>query len=138
MKAMEQSVKNVIDTYPAESRAALLKVRALIYEVAAEIDTVNGLTETLKWGEPSYVLKGGSTIRIAWKASIPDSIGIYFNCQTQLIDTFRALFDDVLTFEGNRAIVLDNRSDMPVEIIRQCLLAALTYHKRKQHPLLGM
>jgi len=43
---------------------------------------------------------------MAWKASKPNQYALYFHCKTTLVDTFKELYSDVLTFEGNRAIVL--------------------------------
>jgi hypothetical protein len=65
-------VKDVFDDYPEPMRKKLLLLRQLILDTAAETGSVNKLEETLKWGEPSYLAKGGSTIRIDWKESNPN------------------------------------------------------------------
>jgi hypothetical protein len=132
-----QSVRAVFDSYPNEIRAQMERLRQLIIETAEEIDGIGKLEETLKWGGPSYLCKQGSTIRIAWKESAPDTIGVYFNCRTKLIDTFRALFKEQLHFEGNREIVIDLNKKLPEEILRTCISLALTYHNRKHLQLLG-
>ncbi len=49
-------------------------LRHLVLETASETEGVNKLEETLKWGEPSYLTKNGSTIRMDWKKSKPDLI----------------------------------------------------------------
>ncbi len=135
---MNQSVKKVFDRYPKNVNKMMLELRNIILDVASELETTASLEETLKWGEPSYLLKGGSTIRIDWKDSNPKYIGIYFNCRTKLIDTFRATFGSELIFEGNRAILLDINSPLQEEVLSQCINVALTYHKRKKLPLLGI
>ncbi len=70
-----------------------------------ETEDVNALEETLKWGEPSYLTKGGITLRMDWKDRALDRYEMYFNCNTSLVDTFKEVYGDVFTFEGNRVIV---------------------------------
>jgi hypothetical protein len=101
---------------PPDVSGRLLEIRALIFNSAAA-EEVGQITETLKWGEPAYLTsqsKSGSTIRIGWKPSDPERYAVYFNCQTTLVDTFRTLFPE-MNFNGNRAIVLDESNDLPVE-----------------------
>lgn len=129
------TVAQVFDNYPAKVRLQLLTLRELIFETATSTIGVGKLEETLKWGEPAYITsdsKSGSTIRIAWKAKTPSQYGIYFNCQTSLIETFKTVFPDGgLTFEGNRAIVFDVADTLPKEELAFCIAAALTYHLKK-------
>ncbi len=115
-------------------RSKLLALRELIFSVAASTEGVGELEETLKWGEPAYVTsqsKSGSTVRIAWKKSNPAQYAMYFNCQTNLIDTFRTIFPGEFRFEGNRAIVFDEVDRLPTDALGICVAAALTYHRRK-------
>ena len=95
------------------------------------------MEETLKRGEPSYVTKTGSTIRLGWKASRPDECKLLFHCGTKLVDTFKELYHDTFNFEGNRAIVLHETADLPIAPLKHCISIALTYHRRKKLPLLG-
>ena len=106
-------------------------LRQLIFDTAAETEGVGELEETLKWGEPAYVTKeskSGTTIRIDRKRSHGTKYAMYFHCQTNLIDTFRTVFPDKFTYEGNRAIVFDEHDEVPVKELRVCISAALTYH----------
>ncbi|GIO08686.1 hypothetical protein J31TS6_47140 [Brevibacillus reuszeri] len=96
------------------------------------------MEEVLKWGEPSYVTKKGSTIRIGWKKSIPNRYALYFNCNTSLVETFREIYRDTFNFEGNRAIVFDDEAVFLIDELKQCISAALTYHTRKHLPMLGL
>ena len=110
-------------------------LRRLILETAAATEGVGPITETLKWGEPAYltsVSKSGSTIRIGWKKSAPSRYAIYFHCQTNLVDSFRALFPDAFDFQGNRAIVFEDTDTLPADALALCIAAALTYHRRKK------
>jgi len=129
----DSAVRDVFASYPAAIRARLEEVRALIF-ATAEAENVGTLTETLKWGEPAYLTtqsKAGSTIRLGWKPSAPGQYAVYFNCRTTLVDTFRTLFPE-LTFEGNRAIVLNESEDMPAGQLAVCIASALTYHRAKR------
>jgi len=90
---MNSSVKEKFPTYPEEVAILLHKIRELIYIVAKQENIVD-LTETLKWGEPSYVSNVGSTIRFDWKAKSPKQYCLYFNCRTKLIETFEEVYGD--------------------------------------------
>ncbi len=95
-------VAAVFADYPEPIRRKMLRLRQLVLETAAETEGVGALEETLKWGEPSYLTKGGSTIRMDWKEKSPHQCALYFNCNTSLVDTFKVLYGDVFTFEGNK------------------------------------
>ena len=125
------------DSYPGDIRQKLLELRRLILDVAYELPDVAELEETLKWGEPSYLTKGGSTIRIGWKASRPEHYAMYLNCNTKLIDTFRQIYADKLIFEGNRAIIFHQADKVPRDALKHCTEMALRYHEIKRLPLLG-
>lgn len=133
---MEPMVKQVIDSYPKSIGSAILGIRQTIFRVADQLE-ISAIEETLKWGEPSYLVKGGSTIRVAWKAKSPNNFALYFNCQTPLIETFKELYGDQLSFEGNRAIVFKVLEQVPTSALEHCISLALRYHKIKHLPLLG-
>ncbi|OEF29512.1 DUF1801 domain-containing protein [Vibrio rumoiensis] len=133
---MESNVQLKFNLYPEPIQPLLFAIRALIFDIAAE-QNLGDIEETLKWGEPSYLVKTGSTVRIDWKPKSPDQYFIFFNCKTKLIDTFRELHSDVLEFQGNRAIVLNVNSPLPISVIRQCLELSLNYKRVKHLPLLG-
>ncbi len=131
-----EDVEKKFSTYPDDMSKKLLRLRELIYEVAADEKSVGEIEETLKWNEPSYLTKNGSTIRIDWKASEPEKYSIYFNCNTKLVPTFRELFSDRFSFEGNRAIQFNRNDTIDVEALKYCILLSLTYHRRKHLPML--
>ncbi|UPW18996.1 DUF1801 domain-containing protein [Agarivorans sp. TSD2052] len=133
---MEQAVLLKINQYPDEVSAKLVYLRALILNTAAELD-LGEVNETLKWGEPSFAVKSGSPMRIDWKPKTPHHYYLFFNCQTRLLDTFRELYRDQLTFQGNRAIVLTLAEALPEAAIKHCITLAFTYQKVKHLPLLG-
>jgi len=136
-KFNNREVKKVFDAYPDNIREKMMFLRQLVLETAKEIDGINPLEETLKWGEPGYLAKSGSTIRMDWKKSNPDQYVMYFHCKTKLVDTFKELYKDKFNFEGNRAIVFDIDDKVSVGELKHCISLSLTYHNIKHLPLLG-
>lgn len=107
-------------------------------QTADEMEEVNEITETLKWGEPSFVTKYGSTLRIDWKEKSPDQYAMYFQCSSRLIHTFRLVFDGIFQFEGKRAIIFNLNDNIPVQELKECIKAALRYHQVKDLMTLGI
>ena len=133
----DPDVAAIFDNYPNAVRDKILNLRRLIIEAANESDAVENLEETLKWGEPSYVVKGGSTLRMDWKAKQPEQYAMYFKCTSQLVPTFKAVYGDTFAYEKNRAIVFGLDDDVPVQELKHCIALALTYHRVKHLPMLG-
>jgi Domain of unknown function (DU1801) len=135
MKPFENAaVAQIFAAYPPKIRRQLLAMRKLIFEVAASTEGVGVLEETLKWSEPAYITsqtKSGSAIRLGWKKSDPLRYAIYFNCQTNLVESFRALFRSEFSFVGNRAIVFNVGDAIAKDAVCVCIAAALTYHRDK-------
>ncbi len=138
VKITNSEVAEVFNQYPKHMREKLMFLRQLIIDTASETEEVGELEETLKWGEPSYLTKTGSTIRINWKKSKPEQYAVYFHCKTKLIDTFKELYKDVFKFEGNRAIVFNEGDEIPINELKHCISISLTYHRRKKLPMLGV
>jgi len=128
----------VFDRYPDWAREKLLVLRELIVETAKEAEDISTLEETLKWSEPSYLTKNGSTIRMDWKSKTPNQYALYFKCTSRLVETFKATFQNVFEFEGKRALIFQKDDEIPVEELKHCIRAALTYHKVKHLPSLGI
>ncbi len=132
---LDPAIAEVFASYPAAIRRKAMALRSLIFETAAATEGVGPITETLKWGEPAYLTtasESGSTIRIGWKKSAPSRYGLYFHCQTSLVETFRAQFSDAFVFEGNRAMVFEVTAPLSSEPLAMCIAAALTYHRKKK------
>jgi hypothetical protein len=130
----DSAVAAVFERYPPALRARLLALRGLIFDTAAATEGVGELEETLKWGQPSYLTtqsRSGSTIRIDSVKSDISHYTVYFNCQTDLVATFREIYPK-LNYEGNRAVILDAADDIDQETLRHCFRMALTYHRRKR------
>ena len=120
---------------PPKLRAMLKTLRRLILDVAASTEGVGPLEETLKWGQPSFLTSAtnsGTTIRIDWLSKSDDRPALFVHCQTNLIATCKAIYPDTLSYQGNRAIVLDADKPLPEDELRHCIALALTYKLRKK------
>jgi hypothetical protein len=133
---MNLSVQRKFETYPANISILLHNLRDLILNVAKQ-DGISDITETLKWGEPSYISTIGSTIRFDWKAKSPDQYCIYFNCKTSLIETFKEVYSDTFTYDGNRAIIFKIGQNLPLIELSHCISMSLRYKRLKHLDLLG-
>ncbi|MEH6763851.1 MAG: DUF1801 domain-containing protein [Aequorivita antarctica] len=133
----DPKVEEVFKNYPKLVKQQMLHLRKLVLKTASEIEGLEKLEETLKWGEPSYVTKNGSTLRMDWKAKNPEQYAMYFKCTSKLVPTFKTIFKDRFDYEKNRAIRFKLNEEIPETELKQCIAMALTYHKIKQLSLLG-
>lgn len=132
--SLPDAVSSAIAGYPASAHARFLDIRALIFATAQSNTDIGAVTETLKWGEPSYAPdkpRTGTALRVAWKDKHPGQISLFVNCQTSLIERWREPFGDHLTFVGNREIALPLNAPLPINTLKSCITDALTYHLRK-------
>lgn len=131
-------VNEKLANYPDEVRGKMQYLRDLVIETAGETDGVEELAETLKWGEPSFVTRIGSTLRMDWKERTPDQYAMYFQCTSRLVSTFRTVFSNTFRYEGNRAIIFELNQKVPESELKECIKASLTYHKVKHLMTLGI
>jgi uncharacterized protein DUF1801 len=127
-------VAALFKAYPPALRSRLMVLRELLLDTAARTAGVGRLTETLKWGQPSYLTAetgSGTTVRID-RLKAGDGYAVYFHCQSGLIGQFRELYPDTFRFEGKRAIVFGAGDRVPVRELRHCLALAFTHHARKK------
>jgi len=136
-KIENSEVEAVFEQYPDHLREKIFFLRRQIILTATESEKIKMLEETLKWGEPSYLTKTGSTIRLGWKKSVPQQYRMYFHCKTKLIDTFKELYGDIFKYEGSRAIIFEMDEIIPEQALRHCILLSLNYKNIKNLPLLG-
>jgi hypothetical protein len=130
----DSAVASVFRTYPPAVRAKLMALRELAFATAAGTAGVGRLTETLKWGQPSYLTEetgSGTTVRID-RLKTGDGYAVYFHCQSGLLGQFRELYPDTFRYEGRRAILFDRTDRLPVGPLRHCLALAFTHHSRKK------
>jgi hypothetical protein len=132
----DSGVASVFKAYPPGIRAKLMALRELVFDTAARTEGVGRLTETLKWGQPSYLTEetgSGTTVRIdRLKAG---GYAVYFHCQSGLLGQFRELYPDTFNYDGKRAIVFEASDRVPARELRHCLALALTHHSRKKKKL---
>ncbi|CAN0591748.1 unnamed protein product [Laminaria digitata] len=124
----------IADAFKAKdeaAQAALLHLRDLIYEVARETPTIGEISESLKWGQPSYTPvkpRVGSSVRLGVLED--GKVALYFICHTHLVTRFREIYGDTLTYEGDRALLLDVGAAWPEDALKHCIAMALTYKLR--------
>jgi len=142
MKPLEIKIdpkfEEVFANYPPFVRSNMNYLRELVEATAQEIEGVKTLEETLKWGEPSFITKHGSTLRMDWKAKAPKQYALYFKCTSKLVVTFKQVFDQKFQYEGHRALIFKLEDEIPKTELKQCIKAALRYHKVKHLEDLGM
>ena len=129
----DNAVREVFDGWDASRKKTGLAVRELIFQTAVKLPQTGELEEALKWGQPSYLTpktKSGSTVRIGLVKN-SDLLGLFFHCQTNLVETFRGFYSDELVFEGNRAIHINPNKELMVAPLGHCIGMALTYHLNK-------
>jgi hypothetical protein len=133
----ENEVEEVFNSYPEHVRPTMLALRDLVYSTAQRLGISDQLHESLKWGEPSYLTKVGSTVRMHWKESDSEYFRVFFHCQTTLISTFREVYPSDFDFEGNRAIRFRVGDDIDLARLGHCIELSLRYHEVKHLPQLG-
>jgi hypothetical protein len=133
---MDRSVKEKFSNYPVDIVIVLHQIRDLILTVAKQ-EGIDEVEETLKWGEPSYITKMGSTIRFDYKENQPRQVCLYFNCKTTLIETFKEVYRDTFRYDGNRALIFEIGQPLPTKELSHCISMALGYKKLKHLHLLG-
>lgn len=131
-------VDEIFASYPDKVRDKMQFLRELVIETAEETEGINEMEITLKWGEPSFVTKNGSTLRMDWKEKSPNQYAMYFQCTSRLVQTFRMVFEHKFQFEGNRAIVFQLNQKIPEFELKECIKASLKYHKVKHLMTLGI
>ncbi|MBI3199766.1 MAG: DUF1801 domain-containing protein [Rhodospirillales bacterium] len=131
----DAKVAAVFKAYPPAVRTRLLALREMVFDVAIATPGVGRLTETLKWGQPSYLTVesgSGTTVRIDRLKGCDDGYAVYFHCQSGLVETFRTIYPDTFAYEGKRALLFGAKCRVPVRELRHCLALALTHHARKK------
>ncbi len=129
----DPKVAAVFKAYAPATRKRLMALRETLFEVAAATEGVGALTETLKWGQPSYLTEetgSGTTVRIDRLKGDGGGYAIYFHCQSGLVGQFRELYPDTFTYAGKRAIKLGLDERLSLRELRHCISLALTHHLR--------
>ncbi len=127
------AVAEILQKYPKPVQVKLHALRLLLYQCAAQTQGVGALEETVRWGQPSYLAsasKSGSMIRIDRYRKDDTRCALYFLCQTTLVDSFKEMFGNALTYEGTRAVIVNVADEINTPLLSQCIELALTYNRR--------
>lgn len=130
---LPDKVAAVIDNWPAPAQARFHHCRSIIQRVAAADPAIGPLTETLKWGEPSFLTEmtgAGSTLRMAWKSTAPGELGLFVICRTDSLADLRDLYPDTFRYEGTRAAFLPLNVAVNDDAVAFLARIVLTYHLR--------
>ncbi len=123
--AIPNDIAAAFEGLPALAQPVLLRLRDLIYEVAATVPGTTVVIETLKWGQPSYAVPTGTPLRLGvTKTGVP---ALFVHCQTTVVSDARLVLEPDLRFEGNRAVLVPQDMPFPEAALRQVIHAALTY-----------
>ncbi len=120
-------IEQVVLKWPQAAQRVYHHLRQIVFDTAASNSAVAPLNEDLKWGEPAFLTKTGTTLRIAWKAQHPDQIGLFVICHTDLLDQIRALYPQAFRYEGTRALYLTLASAIPEQAVAHLASRAQTY-----------
>ena len=131
------SHKERINGYPKKVIKKLEYIRSLILETASE-SHISTIEETLKWNEPSFVVKGGSTIRYDWKEKTPEKVNVYFKCTSKIVPSIKHVYGDLFKYEKTRAIYFSLDETIPLHETKSCIGLALKYHSLKGLKNLGL
>lgn len=72
----DKEFTNRVEAFPKHVRPTFDMLQALVHQVAQDSDVLK-IHQTLKWGEPSFVTKHGSTLRMDWKEKSSSFFALY-------------------------------------------------------------
>lgn len=105
----------------------LLVLRALVFDTAAKVRGIGPLEEAVRWGQPAYLTRVGSTLRLG--VSKTARFAIFVHCRTTLISDFITAFPGQDRIEGTRAILFDDPSEISETRHGWLIARAITYRK---------
>ena len=128
-------VRKAYEQLPVSHKLYAYQLRELVWDCVDDMNLGCEITETLKWGVPSYLPEKprvGSTVRI--DRFDDDHVALYFNCQSMLVEGFRTTFGDDVTYSKNRAVLFNLSDPLPESIVKTCVTRAFRYHLDKHLP----
>lgn len=128
----EDQAADAVAAFDPDVRPLLARAAAAIREEAAAAPELDGVSASLKWGQPSYAprprkghAKIGTPIRLG--VTKGGEAALFVHCGTSLIADWAATIGADARVEGRRALLLDP-DDM--SSARLFIRRALTYRKR--------
>ncbi len=125
-------VAAAIADYPDAQRDTFMALRALVYEIAQRTEGVSPVEETLKWGQPAFVTRSGTTVRLAAARGDDGAVGVYTSCQTPLVADFATEHGDRFLYDAGRGIHVVAGRPIPALELADFLESALTYKMRSR------
>ena len=100
-------------------------MRNLILQTADSLPEIGPVEEALRWGQPSYISRKGTPLRLG----VPKSarFGLFVHCQSRVIPNYLEHYPAWDRVEGTRALLFDHPNQ--IEPLRHGWLIrhALTY-----------
>lgn len=125
---MPTDVAAVVAAMPDATREHLLRLRALVFDVADEVGAAP-VQEVLRWNQPSYLSarpRASTAVRLA-PTRDGEHVALLVHCQSSVIPEFRARFPDDFRYDGNRAILFRPGEDLQADKLILCIGHALRY-----------
>ncbi|GGA30547.1 DUF1801 domain-containing protein [Neptunicoccus cionae] len=119
-------VQAAFNSFPPAEQEKLLAVRRLIFDSAVAVEA-GAVTETLRWGQPAYLVKRGSSLRLG--VGKTGQAAIFAHCQSSIIGSFATAFGGDFALDGNRAVYLDRVGPEELEKLRFLILHGLQYKR---------
>lgn len=129
---MDPRVEALLDAADPDIAAGITRLRRMIYEVAASDPKIGPVQETVKWGQPAYLARKGTTLRLGQPKG--GGFGLYVHCQSRVIPEFRDLFPDHDRFDGTRGVVFRAADEICSERHGWLIHRALGYHLKTAGP----
>lgn len=131
LPTLPSDLQNVLNGWPKDAQTYFHDLRNIVHNAAGANPVVGPLTETLKWGEPSFLTdksRSGTTLRAAWKSKTPNEMGLFVICRTDMLEQVRALYPEAFRYEGTRAAYLTLSHPIPEDAVSYLTSRAQTYH----------
>ncbi|MCV6600375.1 MAG: DUF1801 domain-containing protein [Cohaesibacter sp.] len=129
----DPDIRKAFETFDKEACDALLFIRTLIYGLAEKDQHIGHIIESLKWGQPSYDTspKTGTPIRLGIlkgkRIVQKPHVALFTHCQSSVMTQARLHYEDTLTFDGNRALLLPLSEPLPEAPLTHIIRVALRY-----------
>ena len=122
---MLSDAKTIFDAVEPDAKTGLIRLRDMIYATAEADPRIAPIAETLKWGQPAYVSKTGTTLRLG----VPKSggFGLFVHCQSRVIPDYQAMFPDLDRFDGTRGLLFSSPNEIDETRHTWLIQRALTY-----------